>query len=388
VNPALSKKDSLLYNGGKGGVKVLAITGSSGGHIFPALGFLDTLNNKHKDIDILLVLPKKSITHQAENVKYKLNYISISSIKLSFDLRDFSAILRFFKGSLESIIILLTFRPDVVVGFGSLVCIPMILFARFLGMKTLIHEQNVIPGRANRFLAKFTDRIAVSFAQTGDYFKAHKRKVIITGNPIRKELNRIDKHKALDFFGFNSDKFTILVMGGSLGSHRINFAFLRAVSALSDKSSFQIIHLTGPADYDLLKNSYKDLNISLRLFAFLEPMQYAYSACDLAVSRAGATTIREIIFFGLAAIIIPYPFAHRHQIANARVLQTIGSGIIIQDNELDSDILRKNIENLINNPERIKAMRSSYDNIPRLNANDLLVEAVLSLSEDISYGMK
>jgi len=379
-------------------VKVLAITGSSGGHIFPALGFLDTLNNKsrtflpqetpytkkvrdkHKDIDILLVLPKKTITHQVGNFEYKLNYISISSIKLNLDFKNFAAILRFFQGSLESIIILLTFRPDIVVGFGSLCCIPMILFAWLFRVKTLIHEQNVIPGRANRFLAKFTDRIAVSFAQTGDYFKDYKRKVIITGNPIRKELSRIDKNKAFDFFGLDSDKLTILVMGGSQGSHRINLGFLRAVSAIPDKSSFQVIHLAGRQDLDFLKNSYKDLNINSRLFNFLESMQYAYSACDLVVSRAGATTIAEIIFFGLAAIIIPYPFAYRHQVANAKVLENIGSGIIIQDNELDSDILKKNIENLINKPERIKAMRSHYDNILKLNANDLLVEAVKSLS--------
>jgi len=361
-------------------VKVLAITGSSGGHIFPALGFLDTLKNKHKNIAVFLVLPKKSITNPVENLEYKFNYISVSPIKLSFDFKNFTAILRFFKGSLESIVILLRFRPDVVVGFGSLVCIPMILFAWLLGMKTLIHEQNVIPGRANRFLAKFTDRIAISFAQTRDYLKDYKRKVVLTGNPIRKELKRIDKNKALDFFGFNSDKFTILVMGGSQGSHRINFGFLRAVSAIPDKSRFQVIHLAGIGDYALLKNSYKGLNINSRLFNFLESMQYAYSACDLVVSRAGATTIAEIIFFGLAAIIIPYPFAYRHQIANAKVLQTIGSGIIIQDNELDSDILSKNIENLINNPERIKAMRSYYDNVSRLNANDLLADAVLSLS--------
>jgi len=361
------------------GMKVLAVTGLSGGHIFPALGFLDTLSNKYKDIDILLVLPKKSITHQVKSLKYKLNYISISSIKLSFGLRNFRAILRFFQGSWESIIILLTFRPDVVVGFGSLFCIPMILFAWLFRMKTLIHEQNVIPGRANRFLAKFTDRIAVSFRQTCDYFKDYKRKVVITGNPIRKELKKIDKHEALDFFGFTSDKFTILVMGGSLGSHRINSGFLRAVSVIPDKSRFQVVHLTGLADYDLLENSYGDLNINSRLFNFLGPMQYAYSVCDLVVSRTGATTIAEIILFGLAAILIPYPFAYRHQIANAKVLQTIGSGIIIQDSELDSDILRENIENLINNPERIKAMRSSYDNIPRLNANDLLAEAALSL---------
>jgi len=387
VSPALSKKDNLC-DGRKGGVKILAITGSSGGHIFPALGFLDTLNNKHKDIDILLVLPKKSITNQIGSSKNKPKYISISSVRLSLDFKNFTAILMFFKGSLESMFILLTFRPDIVVGFGSLVCIPMVLFAWLFRMKTLIHEQNVIPGRANRFLAKFTDKIAVSFAETRDYFKDYRKKIVLTGNPIRKELTRIDKNKALDFFGFNNEKFTILVIGGSQGSHRINFGFLRTISAIADKSNFQVIHLTGSSDYGFLKRSYRDLNINSRLFNFLEPMQYAYSACDLAVSRSGATTIAEIVFFGLAAIIIPYPFAYSHQIANAKVLETIGSGIIIHDNELDSDILRNNLENFINNPERIKAMRSNYSNISRLNANDLLAEAVLSLSDAQTYGTK
>ncbi len=369
-------------------MKILAVTGASGGHIFPALGFLDKLNNKYKNIETLLVLPEKNITYGIKNHQYRLGYISISSIQPGFDSKNFIAILRFLKGSWESLVMLLTFRPDVVVGFGSLVCIPMILFAWLLGMKTLIHEQNVIPGRANRFLAKFTDKIAVSFPETRDYLKDYKRKVVLTGNPIRKELIRTDKKKALDFFGFNSDKFTILVMGGSQASHRINSRFLHAVSAMPDKSGFQIIHLAGSGDYDLLKNSYEGLNIAFRLFDFLEPMQYAYSACDLAVSRAGATTIAEIIFFGLPAIIIPYPFAYKHQMANAKVLSNMGSGIIIQDNELDSDMLHKNIKELINNSDKIKAMRSRYDDIPRMNADDSLVEAALSLSEDISYGMK
>lgn len=369
-------------------MKILAITGASGGHIFPALGFLDTLKNRDKNLDTLLVLPKKSLTNQRENLAHKLNYVSISTIKLGFAFKNLASILRFFKGALESIFILSEFRPDIVVGFGSLVCIPMILFAWLFRRKTLLHEQNVIPGRANRFLAKFADKIAISFAETGDYFKDYKRKVILTGNPMRKELKRIDKNKALSFFEFKSDKFTLLVMGGSQGSHRINLGFLRAVSAISDKSGFQVIHLAGPRDHDLLKDGYRALNINFHLFNFLEPMQFAYSACDLVVSRAGAATVAEIILFGLAAIIIPYPFAYMHQTSNARVLENIGSGIIIQDNALSSDMLSKNIEHLLNNPERLKAMRSCYNNFSFPNANDLLADAVLSLSKDISYGMK
>lgn len=359
-------------------MKILTVAGSSGGHIFPALAFLDTLNNKRKDADLLLVLPKKSVTLHLESPKYKINYISISSIKSGFGYKGLIAIMRFLKGSWESIIILLRFRPDIVVGFGSLVCIPMVLFAHLFRIRTLIHEQNVIPGRACRFLAKFADRIAISFTETAGYFKSHERKVIFTGNPIRKDLIRIDRDKALDFFGLNRDKFTVLVMGGSQASHRINLGFLNAVSAIKDKSFLQVIHLAGAKDSELLKKSYADLNINFRLFDFLGPMQYAYCASDLVVSRAGATTVAEIMFFRVASILIPYPFASRHQMANAKVLEAMGSGIIIQDDDLDTGILRRNIEEFISSPERIAAMRSYYGNTPFLNANDLLVESALT----------
>ncbi|MFH1269775.1 MAG: UDP-N-acetylglucosamine--N-acetylmuramyl-(pentapeptide) pyrophosphoryl-undecaprenol N-acetylglucosamine transferase [Candidatus Omnitrophota bacterium] len=361
-------------------MKLLAVTGSSGGHIFPALGFLDALNNKRKDADILLVLPRENITERVKKFDYKVDYISISSVKFGISPRSLGSILKFFKGALESIVMLLKFRPGVVVGFGSIVSVPMVLFSRFLGIKTLIHEQNVIPGRANRFLASFADKIAISFAESADYLKVYKRKIILTGNPIRRELNRVDKNKALDFFRLDSRKFTVLVMGGSQGSQRINSAFLKAVSAMPDRSRLQVIHLTGPQGYGLLEKSYKDLSLSCRLFDFLEPMQYAYSACDLVVSRAGATAVTEIIFYGLPAILIPYPFAYNHQIANAEALRRIGSGIIIQDNDSAADILGKNIDGLMNDPGRIKAMVSHYGNIPRLSADDLLADAVLSLN--------
>lgn len=361
-------------------MKILVVTGSSGGHIFPALGFLDTLRDRRKNIDLLLVLPKKNISKQIENIDYRVNYISISSVKLKLDFKNFIAILRYFKGSVESMAILLAFRPDSVIGFGSLASVPMVLFAWFFRMKTLIHEQNVIPGRANRFLARFADKIAVSFTETRDYFKAYQRKIILTGNPIRKELNRIDRIKALEFFGFDKDKFTLLIMGGSQGSHRVNLVSLEAISRISDKFKLQVIHLSGPLDYDLLKHRYKDLNISLRLFSFLESMQYAYSACDLVVSRAGASTIAEIIFFALPAIIIPYPFAYRHQIANARVLGKAGSAFIIEDRDLDSNALSRGIESLLSNPDRIKSMRSCYAGLFAPDANKIFTENVLALN--------
>lgn len=379
MSPPFSKKSNLC-NRRKDGVKILVVTGASGGHIFPALSFLDALKDRYKDVDTLLALPKRSQKYNIIPDNYNAHYISIANIKLSFDSRFFFDLLKFFKGSLESLILILGFRPDAVVGFGSLVSIPLVLLAWIFRIRTLIHEQNVIPGRANRFLAKFSDRIAISFEETKNYFKGSSRKVVFTGNPIRREFKRIDKNKALDFFGLSSDGFTILVMGGSIGSHSINTGFASAISKIRDKAKFQIIHLIGYKDYDLLKNSYKDLGINARLFNFLKEMEYAYSVCDLVICRAGATTVTEIIFFGLPAIIIPYPLAYQHQVSNARFLENKGCAIIIKDSELDNGIFSQTIEDLIKNPDKIRNMRANYNNISLPKADDLLVDEVMSLN--------
>ena len=363
-------------------MRVLVVTGSSGGHIFPALSFLDGLKNRHKEIDTLLVLPRSSLklaTAKALALAYKVDWISISPVKLNISLKDSLAIFNFLKGSLESLFIILRFRPDIVVGFGSLICVPMIMLAWLFRIKTLIHEQNVLTGRANRLLAKFTDRIAISFQETRGYLKINPDKIVLTGNPIRRELKRIDKSKAFSFFGLNDDKFTILVMGGSLGSHSINKSFFGAVSTISDKSRFQVIHISGPGDYSLLYNSYKDLGLEIKLFGFFQQMQYAYSIADLAVSRGGATTIAELMFFCLPAIIIPYPYAYSHQLGNARVLEKKGCAVLIKDSRLDANILRQALEDIMNNPDKAKLMRSGYDGFLKVNANDLLVDEVLSL---------
>lgn len=364
-------------------MRVLVVSGTSAGHVFPALSFLDKLKDSYKDIDTLLILPRNSLERKiAIPNGYNIRYVSTVQVKAKLDLRNLIALLKFFQGYLESLVLILEFRPDVVVGFGTLVSVPIVLLAWIFRIRTLIHEQNVIPGRANRFLAKFTDRVAVSFSDTTDYFKVPRERITLTGNPVRRELKRIAKSDALDLFGLSSDKFTItiLVMGGSMGSHRINTAFLNAISMISDRSKLQVIHLTGLKDYAWVDSSYRNLNIKAKVFSFLKDMDYAYSACDLVVCRAGATTISEIIFFASPAIIVPYPFAYGHQLNNAKFLEAKGTAVIIEDDKLDTPLLRETIEGFINNYYKLKKMRDNYNDITPLLAGDLLVREITALN--------
>ncbi|MFH0738898.1 MAG: undecaprenyldiphospho-muramoylpentapeptide beta-N-acetylglucosaminyltransferase [Candidatus Omnitrophota bacterium] len=359
--------------------RVLVISGSSGGHIFPALAFLDSLRES-KEIEALLVLPKKNILNLSGNHSYQLRYISVTSLRPGLSWSNLLACVRFFQGTLESAGLLLSFRPHIVVGFGSIVSVAMILLARILGIKTLIHEQNVIPGRANRFLAKFADSIAISFIESSSYFTGFRNKIILTGNPLRPELISVDKARGLDFFDLKPGKFTILVIGGSQASKRVNAAFLQALVAIADKAGLQVIHLSGALELGRVERAYKELGVTSRCFAFLDKMQYAYSCSDLVISRAGATTISEIIFFELATVLIPYPYAYRHQLANAKALENIGAALIVEEDALETGMLTKVIKGFLDNPERIRAMRSSYAHLKKIDARGLFREAVLSLN--------
>ncbi len=360
-------------------MKILVVTGASGGHIFPAVSFIEALRERHREIDTLLVLPKRGYKPQTLLTDCKIKYISTSTITLNISRANLIAIARFFRGIKESLGIILEFKPDIVVGFGSLDSLPCLFFGWLFRIKTLIHEQNVLPGKANRLLAHFSDRVAVSFAETKDYLNINPRKVVLTGNPLRKQLRRIDKAAALDSFGLSRDKFTLLVMGGSQGSRNINSGFLKAIESLDKTSSYQVIHLTGELDYATVKQAYERMGIEAKVFVFFENMEQVYSASDLAVSRAGATTIAELSYFGLPAVLIPYPFAYAHQYNNARVLEEAKRAAIINDSDLDSPKLKETLSSLINDPEKINIMRRNCAETKEGCASLKLAELAVSL---------
>jgi UDP-N-acetylglucosamine--N-acetylmuramyl-(pentapeptide) pyrophosphoryl-undecaprenol N-acetylglucosamine transferase len=360
-------------------MRILAVTGASGGHIYPALAFLDRLKAERDITDALLVLPSRSIKLGLNSLNFKISYISCARLSFSFSRKSVIALLAFVKGAWESLRIFMKFNPDIVVGFGSADSIPLIMIAWFFRVKTLIHEQNVLPGRANRFLAKFSDKVAISFQQSIRYFNLPKDKIVLTGNPIRSTLNKINKEEARSILGLDKDKFTILVMGGSQGSKRINSVFIKALGLIKEKQGLQVIHLTGEEEYDAVIRRYNTLGIKAKVFIFLKEIGLAYSAADLAVSRAGATTLSELMYFGLTAIIIPYPFAYSHQSLNADILKKDGLAFVIDENSLHENSLKLLLEDLILNPRRLVRIGLRYERLPRQDHASLLVNAVFAL---------
>ena len=359
-------------------MKVLLVTGSSGGHIFPALALMDSL--KDSGADVLMVLPKKDNGINISAHPGEVKYIQASRLGLKLGSKNFEGIYFFLIGAWEGLRIIIAFKPDVVVGFGSLNTVALLFWAWLFRIKTIIHEQNVIAGRANRLLSKFVDKVAVSFAQTSSYLKVSPEKIVLTGNPLRKGLAKIGRKEALDFFNFKEDKFNILITGGSQGSHKLNTVCSAAFSDCRQKNDLQLVHISGAQDFTLLKQVYEQAEVCHKVFEFFSDMQYAYSMADLVICRAGATTIAELARFNLPALLIPYPFAYAHQLANARVLEDSGAALVIRDEELCVENLKRIIEEFLNDRQKLINMRQAYGQDRILDAASLLAKEVLNLN--------
>jgi len=356
-------------------MRILIASGSSGGHIFPALALIDALDVASNQV--LLVLPKKSQENKIPLKLVNIEYIHTSNFTLSLSKKNIFGAYFFLLAVFESLRIIIKFKPDVVVGFGSLNTVALMFWAWLFRIKTIIHEQNVIPGRANRLLAKLVDKIAVSFDQTANYLNISAKRITLVGNPLRRELVKLKKEEALDFFGFKEGRFNILITGGSQGSHKLNTVCFESLSALKVKNDLQVVHIAGIQDFAVFKEKYVSSGITCKIFDFFPDMQYAYSFADLVICRAGATTIAELQKFAVPAILVPYPFAYAHQLANARALESTGAVLIIKDEALSAEKLSDELLEFLKNPSKLEVMRQGYARIQVPDAAFLLAKEVL-----------
>jgi UDP-N-acetylglucosamine--N-acetylmuramyl-(pentapeptide) pyrophosphoryl-undecaprenol N-acetylglucosamine transferase len=352
-------------------MKILIVTSSSGGHIFPAASLNARLIEAGQET--LFLLPEKCRSRIRLAPSFKVEYIPAASVSL----KDIGSITVFLKNCFASLFLVAAFRPQVAVGFGGIESVPAMFWSWLFRARTIIHEQNVSLGRANSFLSRFVDKVAVSFAQTRNCVPWVKN-VSCCGYPLRQELKVIEKKAALDYFGFNPDFLTLLVFGGSQGSRHINDCFLGAVSGISGRNKIQAIHICGAQDYDRLSFRYKELGQRVRLYPFFEEMSYAYSAADLVISRAGAGTIAELIYFSLPALLIPYPHALRHQLKNAALLEQAGCAKVIHDQDLNPEILRRQLDDLIASHDGIERMRQGFGGFPKPDSGRCLAGQVIS----------
>lgn len=325
-------------------MKILFACGGTGGHIFPAFSVAEEIKRRTPAAQIIYVCGKKDIENSIFKIVVNEKVVSVDSapFKGALSLINPVFLVKLLKGLSQSFRLLRREKPDVVVGFGGYFSFPAILAAKALGIKTLVHEQNVIPGVANKFVARLVDGVALSFSETQKYLPAC-RNIRTTGNPIRASIERDCREEALTFFNFSKDKITILVLGGSQGAESINTVFLDALPLLPEtvKAKIQVLHLCGKMPVEVAQEALRRSRIPGRVYSFFERMDLAYGACDFSVGRAGATFLAEIAAKKIPSVLIPYPFGSGHQLLNARVFSLENDAVIIEQKDLTADSLSR-----------------------------------------------
>jgi UDP-N-acetylglucosamine--N-acetylmuramyl-(pentapeptide) pyrophosphoryl-undecaprenol N-acetylglucosamine transferase len=266
------------------------------------------------------------------------------------------------------------FKPQVVLGMGGFTSTAPVLAGRMGGAATFLHESNAIPGKANRWTARFVRAVMLGFKEAATFFP--KVRTEITGTPIRTELQRLNRHESRLKLGLCDNLPTVLVMGGSQGASGINQAMIKSLPLLR-KSPLQIIHLSGTRDERLVADNYRRENIPAYVAAFHHRMEVPYSAADLVIARAGAASLSEIAYYGLPAILIPYPYAaDDHQTRNAEIFVHAGAALMLKESELLLDVLAHKVTELNADPQALRRMSENCARLAPNNAAALVVAAM------------
>ncbi len=357
-------------------MRLIVTGGGTGGHLFPALAVADAIKKHYAGSEVLFIGTGRQIDkHILADKGYSRKVIHFSGIKGLGMSGLLHAASRLPLAVLQSLLIIRQFRPDMVFAVGGYVTGPVLVAAKLLRVPICIHEQNSVPGLANRLAGKLADRVCISLPCQPPFAR---QKTVPTGNPVREEILQAAKSKK----EAGDDLRTLLILGGSQGARRVNELVLAAVKKLQAQGQqFRIIHQTGITDEEKVRKGYEERSIAAEVASFFTNMADLYSRADLVVSRAGATTLAELAVMGLPAILIPFPFAaDDHQTTNAGYYVSGSGAVMLQEKELSGRRLAKEIESLINDRAGLAAMAEAMGKMGRADATDRIVEVCAGIT--------
>lgn len=361
-------------------MNIIIAGGGTGGHVFPALAVARELRKMLPGARVTFVGTVRGIESKIiPREGYDLRFIRSEGLVGKDLLNTTRALLKIPLSIMDSLGILKDIEPELVIGVGGYSSGPVLLCAKLMGIPTIIHEQNTVPGFANKVLGKFVDTVAVTYHESIKYFPQDR--VFLTGNPVREEVLTGDREKGYKTFGLDRDLFTIFVFGGSLGASNINEAIVEALTYLEPlKEKIQFLHQTGEKDLDSMKKQYSSREFKGTVIPFAYQMADAYSVADLVISRAGATTLAELTACGKAAILVPFPYsAGNHQEVNARKLWDMGAAQLLLDRELDGKKLFDMIKFMIEDPDALSEMERISRSLGDRRAASKVIELIMSL---------
>lgn len=348
--------------------------GGTGGHLFPGLAVADQLIARGCTVSVLI--SPKDVDQQAVKSACDVEVVTLPAVALQSGSRI--AFLRgFVKSFRASRALFKTRRPDAVLAMGGFTAAPPVFAARMLGVKTFLHESNTIPGRANRWLARFVDQAFVGFSEAEGRLAA--REVIVTGTPVRAEFQFREVAACRVALGLDPARPVVLITGGSQGARGVNNLIIGALPMLARHAlQWQWVHLAGPKDVEKVKQAYAKHELKAVVFPFLAQMELALGAATACVSRAGASSLAEIAARRLPTLLVPLPTsADNHQWHNARAFEETGAAQLLQQGDATPEKVSTLLRELVEDTAERDEMRSALAKWHEPKAAEKIAEQIL-----------
>lgn len=354
---------------------ILIMAGGTGGHIYPALAVADKL--KEQGFQPFWLGSEKGMeTKVVPEHGYPLLKINVSGVRGNGLLRLLFTPFMLMIALIQALLIMIKVRPAVVLGMGGFASGPGGVAAWLMRIPLLIHEQNAIAGLTNKLLAPLAVSVMAAFP---DAFKESK-KIIITGNPVRKDITDI-LNPEQRYAERDKNTLKVLVLGGSLGARKLNEVVPKAISSIGDKFQYEIKHQCGEKHINDTQEIYKQYNVKVEVLPFIKDMAAVYCWADIVICRAGALTVAELAASGIASVLIPYPYAvDDHQTSNANYLAKENAAVLIQETQLNSDKIKDLLQKWYQAPEQLLQMAIKARSLAKPTATadvaKLCVEAI------------
>ena len=362
-------------------MKLIISGGGTGGHVYPAIAIADAIKKIKPGADILFVGAEGKLEmEKVPKAGYPIKGLWISGFQRKLTFRNLLFPFKLISSLFKANSIIRNFRPDAAVGVGGYASGPLLKMAERKNIPTVLQEQNSYPGVTNKLLANNAHKICVAYDGMERFFK--KEKIVFTGNPVRAEffenLNK-KKEEAYNHFGFDKNKISVFVFGGSLGARTINQAMAASFNLLKNNPNVQVLWQVGKLYIEEYKNSDTANLPTVKTKVFIDRMDLAYAMADVVIGRAGALTISELCLVGKPAILIPSPnVAEDHQTKNAMALVKKNAALMVHDSEAKEKMMETAID-LLGNENKKKGLARNIKILARPNAAEDIAKEILKL---------
>ena len=364
-------------------MRVLVTSAGTGGHINPAIAIANKIKNENKDCEILFIGRKEGMEHDLiTKAGYDIKGISTGKLLRKLTLKNVKEMINAYKGISDSKKILKQFNPDICIGTGGYICMPVMLAARSLKIPYVLHESNSYPGLSTKLLAKKASKVLCGFEKTIENLGNNKN-YIYTGTPSTinyYEYNKLDKNECRNRLNIDLNKKVILVTFGSQGAKYLNYKIMDMILQFKNENILYVL-ITGANNYDevleYLNSKNKEYLKYIKLEKYVYNMQELYKASDMCITRAGALTITELVITKKPALLIPLPYAtENHQYHNALVIEEAECGKIIEEKNFSNDEINKYIIDITQNDSKLIAMENNYNKILKLDVIDVIYNEI------------